>query len=122
MNYVTTRVIPTTKQVHQPAAATAAVVTVAAPGAKRRTVICLIAYSYSEAPAAGTGLLTITDGGTTIAVFSITAAGPGFVVCEIPANVNSEVVATLASGGGTSVAKLTVHSYNEPEAPNVAVS
>lgn len=94
---------------HFPAAATAAVVTLAAIEFKRR-VVARIVWSYSAAPTGGK--LTITGEGTTFE-FDITAAGPGSLpLCYVGAE-NTAVVVTLASGGGTVVGKLNVEHYIE---------
>ena len=121
MAWITPTITPTTKQVDTPAAATAAVVTIAAPGAGYRTVIKQIEWSYNAAPTGGN--LTITSGGTPIMNFDITAAGPAALVADIPANnANEAMVVTLASGAGAVVGKLTVHSFRDTFAPGVVAS
>lgn len=95
------------KSVHAPAAATAAVITLTAV-ADRRRVIHNIQWSYSETPTGG--LLTITDGGTTVWQIGIPSGGPGGFQLVIPGGINSEMVITLASGGGTCVGKVNVQS------------
>jgi hypothetical protein len=92
---------------HEPAADTAAVVTLAALAGQRR-IIHGIQWSYSAAPTGG--LLTVTDGGVIIFAVGITAAGPGGYQLTLPGSINSAVVVTLATGAGTVVGKLSVQS------------
>lgn len=95
---------------HFPAAATAAVVTIAADS-EQAWCLRRISASYSAAPTAGR--LTVVAGSTTLLDIDITAAGP-FVLDLDQENVltnntkNEAVVVTLASGGGTVVGKLNV--------------
>lgn len=118
MAWINNLILPLTKQTDLPAAATAAVVTIAAPGAGFRTVIRHIEWSYSAAPTGGR--LTITSGATTINDFDIIAGGPGALVVDIPANLaNEAMVVTLASGGGVVVGKLNVSSYKDTFTPGV---
>ena len=86
-----------------PAAATAAVVTLAATTGQM-WVIRAIHFSYDAAPAAGTGSLIITENGTPKYTLYTTAAGAGPV--PLPDNgmqfaSGAVVVVTLASGAGT---------------------
>src|SRR4051812_25778673 len=82
---------------HAPAAATAAVVTLAAVAQSRR-LVHKVYWSFSEAPASG-AKITITGGDATFEV-AITAAGPGgFSLGPYVGAVNTQVVVTLASGG-----------------------
>ena len=93
-----------------PAAATAAVVTLAATTGQM-WVIRAIHFSYDAAPAAGS--LIITENGTPKYTLYITAAGAGPV--PLPDNgmqfaSGAEVVVTLASGAGTVKGALNVWS------------
>ena len=90
---------------HAPAAATAAVITIAAE-AEVVHVLDQIEWSYDAAPTGGR--LTVTIGGTTVLDLSITADGPGFIPFPkgLYGTVNQAVVITLASGGGTVVGKI----------------
>lgn len=88
-------------------AATAAVVTILAE-ATGRHVLCRIVWSYSAAPTGGK--LTITGEGTTLE-FDITASGPGSLPLTYVGVKNTNVVVTLASGGGAVVGKVNVEYY-----------
>lgn len=94
---------------HFPAAATAAVVTVAAV-ANRKHVACRVIWSYSAAPTGGK--LTITGNGITLE-FDITASGPGSLPLTYVCTENTALVVTLASGAGAVVGKLNVEYYSE---------
>jgi len=98
-----------TPSVHEPAANTAAVITLAAE-AGRRHVVRYLAWSYSAAPTGGR--LTVTDGGTNKLVVDITAAGQGSLNLTngFQGAVNSAVVATLAAGGAAVTGKLSLGS------------
>ena len=95
---------------HVPAAATAAVVTIAAV-ANRKHWIHNIQWSYSADPTGGR--LTITSGGVTKFDVDITTSGPGGFGLEIVGGVNEEIVITLASGAGAVVGKLNVQYSTE---------
>lgn len=95
---------------HYPAAATAAVVTLAAT-INRTRVIQGLQWSYSEAPTGGR--LTVTFGATVKFDVDITAAGPGGFGCILPAATNETVTITLASGAGTCIGKLNVQYTSE---------
>lgn len=89
----------TTALFSEPAAATAATVTLSAASAGRQ--FRYIYWSYSAAPTGGQ--LSITNGGTEVFKLHITAGGPGFI--PFPGtdvgSAGSAVVVTLASGGGS---------------------
>jgi hypothetical protein len=99
-----------TTQLHAPAANTAAVVTLAAPGAGRQHRVWNIYWSYDVNPTAGG--LTITDGGDTVFSIAITKSGPGYV--RYPqageGGPNAAVVVTLAAGGAGVTGKVNVLS------------
>jgi len=97
-------------QVHEPAANTAAVVTLAAAGAGKRHVIASVEWSYDANPTAGS--LAITDGGTQVFKVDITKGGPGFFQWVPPKRfaANSAVVATLAAGGASVSGIVNVHA------------
>jgi hypothetical protein len=97
---------------HFPAAATAAVVTIAAstePGVKRH-ILRWVVVSYSETPTGGR--LTVVHGSRTTLDVNITSADPiplrDLMIFNDLANANEAMVVTLASGGGTAVGKLTI--------------
>jgi hypothetical protein len=96
--------------VHVPAAATAAVITIAAV-ANRKHWIHNIQWSYSADPTGGR--ITITSGGVTKFDVDVTTGGPGGFGLEIVGGVNEEIVITLASGGGTVVGKLNAQYSTE---------
>lgn len=82
----------------------AAVVTLTTP-----RYLYWVAWSYSAAPTGGK--LTIAIGATTKLEVDIIAGGPGFIRFEPPLTNEgagtSNVVITLAAGGGTVVGKVT---------------
>jgi hypothetical protein len=102
-----------TGNVHEPAANTAAVVTLAAPGAGVSHCLALVAWSYDGDPTSGS--LTITDGGSTVFKVDITSGGPGFFMFTPPlkGTANAAVVATLAAGGGTVSGIVSLHTWTE---------
>jgi len=116
---VTSTVAPAGKagaagNVHEPAANTAAVVTLAAAGVGISHVLGLAAWSYDGAPTAGS--LTIEDGaGTTVFKVDITAAGPGYFpfVPGLKGTANAAMIATLAAGGGGVNGIISVHAWTE---------
>lgn len=83
----------------KPAAATAAVATMSASTDGTRWVLYGVTWSYLGAPTGGK--LTIAWGSDS-EVYHITAGGPGILSFPIPKRFppNTEVVITLASGGG----------------------
>ena len=85
---------------HEPAANTAAVVTIATPGAGNATAVDTIEWSYDDDPANGS--LTIADGGATVKKIDITQGGPGQLVFPngLQFTENAAVTVTLAAGGG----------------------
>lgn len=86
--------------VDEPAVNTAAVVTVAAPGAGVRNVVGSVEWSYDAAPTAGA--LTIEDGaGNTVFKVDISLSGPGGFVWFVPKRMtaNTDTVVTLAAAG-----------------------
>jgi hypothetical protein len=101
--------------VHTPVAATAAVITLAAPGTNevKRHVIHGIQWSYTAAPTGGRLTIVSTTGSVVELDIDITAAGPGALGTPISGVINSEVVITLASGAGGVVGKLNVQSITE---------
>ena len=95
-------------RIHTPAAATNAVVTVAAD-AIRKHVIHSVEWSYSAAPTGGR--LTIEDGaGTIIFDVDIIAGGPGGFSFTRAGSPNKALIITLFSGGGVVVGKLNVQT------------
>lgn len=97
----------------QPAANTAATVTLAAVansagGEGRRWSIGGIAWSYDATPSGGS--ISITNGGTKAFDLDITSAGPGSITFGEPlkADPNAAVVVTLAAGGAGVTGKLVV--------------
>jgi len=88
---------------HQPAGATAAVVTFPAKEG-HRTIVQNIQWSYDTAPTGG--LLTVVSGATTIFSLNVSAAGPGGYNLTLIGGINEAVVVTLASGAGAVVGKL----------------
>lgn len=95
---------------HAPSSNVAAVVTLAATASKKQ-VLHSVQWSYDAAPTGGT--LTIAQGGTTVFIVSITAAGPGGFDITIPGNTNEAVTATLAAGGGGISGKINVQYTTE---------
>lgn len=93
---------------HAPAAAEAAVITLAA-AAKTRHVVDKIFGSYSDTPDNGSLTIALTVGGTAVSmVVAINAAGP-FNFDFSPAlqgDENTAITITLASGAGTVVGKI----------------
>ena len=93
-----------TTLVDEPAAATAAVITLAASSLTahkgQKWAIGGLAWSYDAAPTAGK--LNITNGGTQAFAVDVTSDGPGFIGFSDPlkGDANAELVITLASGGG----------------------
>lgn len=98
----------TTKAVHAPSANTNAVVTLTAVANNHRAIRTVI-WSYSGAPTGGR--LNITDGGSLVLDFDITAGGPGMLPLNMAFAENTEVVVTLVAGGGGISGKLTVEHF-----------
>jgi len=98
---------------HEPAANTAAVVTLAAPGAGVSNVIGQVTWSYDGEPTSGT--LTIAQGATTIFKVDITTSGPGPISWPVPMKfaANSVVTVTLAAGGAGISGIVNVHAWTE---------
>lgn len=95
---------------HAPAAATAAVITLAAIE-KQSYHIHKIIWSYDTTPTGG--LLTVTVNGAEILPgIPITASGPGALSVNITSNDNEAVVITLASGAGTVVGRVYAEYEN----------
>lgn len=94
-------------QLHVPAAATAAVITLAAV-ANRQHAIHDIHYSYDATPTGGN--ILITDDGTTVFDLDIPAAGEKHLPIGLRGDFGAAVVITLASGGGAVQGKLHVTS------------
>jgi hypothetical protein len=100
--------------VHEPAANTAAVVTLVAGGAGVSNVVGMVGWSYDGIPAGGS--LTIENGaGTTIFKVDITTTGSGFLPFSPPirGSVNTAMVLTLAAGGGGISGIVSVHAWTE---------
>jgi len=99
--------------VHEPAANTAAVVTLVAPAAGVSNVVGLVVYSYDGAPAAGS--LTITDDGTVVFKVDIVASGVGALsfVPPLKFTAATATVVTLAAGGGAVSGIVNVHAWTE---------
>lgn len=99
--------------VHEPAADTAAVVTKAAAGAGISNVVALAAWSYDDAPTAGS--LIIADGATTVFKVDITTKGAGFIPFSPPmkGTANTALVATLAAGGAGVSGIVSLHAWTE---------
>ena len=97
--------------VHEPAVNTAAVVTYAAGGGSVRHFISGVAWSYNAAPTAG--VLTITDGGTTVFTTDVTAGGPGFqdFAPVLRFGADSAVVVTLAAAGAAVTGIVSVKGH-----------
>ena len=85
---------------HEPAADTAAVITLAAVAGQKH-VVAGVFWSYDDDPTAGS--LTILDVAAQVFKVDITKGGPGFLPFDPPiesAIVNSVMTITLAAGGG----------------------
>jgi len=96
---------------HQPAANTAAVVTLTAPSNHppgSAWIMGGLAWSYDDNPTGGN--LSITNGGTTAFSIDITRGGAGIIVYQQPqrADDGAEVVVTLAAGGAGITGKVNV--------------
>lgn len=86
---------------HAPAAATAAVITLAANTGVAHEIE-MLAWSYDAAPTGG-NLKVESPSGTTLFEFDITAAGPGFIPLSgscLKGASGSAMIITLASGAG----------------------
>ena len=97
--------------VSEPAANTAAAITLAAVASKRHWLYG-VAWSYDAAPTGGS--ITVEDGsGTTVFVQSITAAGPDHVefVRARRGSINTAMIVTLAAPGGATVLQQLRESY-----------
>lgn len=103
------------KEVHHPAADTAAVVTIEAV-AGRQHVVQMVQWSYSTSPTGGS--LTIAVAGSTVWKVDITASGPGGFSMPITGGTNQEIVVTLATGTGSCVGKLNVQYTTEHASDN----
>jgi len=100
--------------VDEPAANTAAVVTLAAPGAGVRNVIGVIGWSYDGEPANGS--LTIASGGADFFKIDITTSGPGFYPflprpLRLPAG--QAVTITLSAAGVGISGIVNTHAWTE---------
>ena len=102
-----------TGNTHEPAANTAAVVTLSAGGSGVFNVLGGVYWSYSGDPSGGS--LTITDGGSTVFKVDITKGGPGFFPFNplLTGGDNAAVVATLAAGGSSISGIVNVHAWTE---------
>lgn len=92
------------------AAGAAAGITLAAGGAGNQHVITQITWSYGADPTGGK--ITIT-GGSANFEYDITKGGPGSLPVTYVGLVNTEVVVTLAAGGGSVQGKLNVSYTTE---------
>ena len=100
----------TTKALDEPVAAnTAAVVTIAAPGAKRRIVIDQVQWSYDAAPTGGK--LTIAENGVTCHSLYIMNGGPAVIGKPVEFATNVPVVVTLAAAGAGVKGSVSVDYY-----------
>lgn len=98
------------KELHTPAANTAAIVTLEAV-AGRKHWVHHFQWSYSAVPTGGR--LTITVGGVIQFDVDITSAGPGGFGVEIIGGAGQEIVLTLAAGGASVSGKLNVQYTTE---------
>lgn len=100
--------------VHEPAANTAAVVTLAAAGAGVANVIGLVGCSYDVLPAAGS--VTIEDGlGTTVFKLDIAESGAGGIEFSpgLRGSANTALIVTLAAGGAGVSGIVSLHAWTE---------
>lgn len=88
----------------------AATLGLAAPGAGYAWTVGMVRWSYDAEPTGGG--ITISDG-TTAESYPITAAGPGFLPFDPPAQFkdNGAVTITLAAPGGSVVGKVGVSAF-----------
>lgn len=96
---------------HAPAAATAAVVTLAAD-ASRPNILSQIHCGYTATPTGGA--ITVEDGaGTTVWSLPLAGAGPYQFDFDPPlcGTRNTAMIITLASGAGAVVGTLNVNAY-----------
>lgn len=84
----------------------AVVITLQQATIRGRYVIGTISWSYSAAPAGGR--LTIAGGGFNKA-WDIIAGGQGYMPIEEKSDGTSDIVITLAAGGGVIVGELNLH-------------
>lgn len=101
-----------TGDVHAPVANTAAVVTYTAV-AGRCHVLSGLAWSYSGADPTGGNLKIENGSGNVVFTIDITTQGAGFIPFPIPkrGSVNTAMIITLASGGGSAVGKVSVLNH-----------
>lgn len=79
--------------------------------ATKRSHVSKVIFSYSATPT--NGGLTVAVNGTTKLDLPITAAGPGPLNLNIPGEVNTTTVITLAAGGSGIVGKLYVEYFQQ---------
>lgn len=91
---------------HHPASNTAAVVTLAAPGAGFRYVLHGMQWSYDVTPTSGS--LGITINAVTKFAVDIVTAGPGGLGVTLVGGINEAMVLTLTAGGSGVVGKINV--------------
>jgi len=99
---------------NEPAANTAAVVTLVAGGAGVSNVLGLVVWSYDLLTVAGT--LTIEDGGgTTVLKIDIPESGPGFLPFNpgLMGTANTAMIITLAAGGAGVSGIINVHAWTQ---------
>jgi hypothetical protein len=102
---------PTTPTVGTAAANTQVQITIPAPGAGRRTMLCDVAFSFSGAAATAPVRATISDGVTTlgIGVTSTTVFNPSNPIRMAE---NAVVTITLPAGGVSAVGDIVATSYS----------
>ena len=99
---------------HSPSADTAAVITLTAD-AGRRNVIKQIFYSYAGGTPAG-GNIKVEDGaGNTVFSQDVAVAGRDQIDFDPPlhGSLSTNLIVTLAAGGGSVVGKVYVNGYKE---------
>jgi hypothetical protein len=101
---------PTIKVLDEPVSAnTAAVVSIPAPGDKRRIVVDQIHWSYNAQPT--DGKLTIAEDGQTCHSLYVTNAGPAVLAKAVEFGDNVAVVVTLAAAGASVKGSISVDYY-----------
>jgi len=98
----------------EPAANTAAVVTLAAGAAGVSNVLGMVVWSYDLLTVAGT--LVIEDGGgTTVLKIDIPESGPGFIKWEpgLAGTAATAMIVTLAAGGAGVSGIVNVHAWTQ---------
>lgn len=106
--FVTTRPRRPSLSTHEPAANTAASITVT-PARNSRVVIKKIVWSYTAAPTNGRLFIEV-DGSTVFSIY-ITGAGPGPLNMDTQFAIGAAVTITLSAGGGVVAGSLNVEHY-----------